>query len=576
MALRFEKRKPRGMIQVRRAKPGTQPQGVTGDHTVYEGALVFAGAAVVIFLLNSRFVNIFDEGILLTGTMRTMAGQVLHRDFNYNYGPALFYLYAALFKLFGTSILVERIAAALSDAGLVVSVYLLARKLCGRVPALAASIACILWSIGIGLSWNLLNSSFCIFMLWTAWLILPQTDKRLERRRAAFAGFLTAIIFLFRYDLGIGTAAASLVAMVIMRWLQERGESRSPRRLMRSQIGPYLAVFAITVTPAAIAYLSVAPIHDLLYDVVIYMAKYYRAGRGLPFPGFQEGAEVAVYLLPIIILLSAWIVVRWFIARRTNAHESAGRVPDWVNLLVSLIVVATLTCVKGLVRVGVGGMYGTLIACAVLGAALIQHRSALNLWLRALMMATLALFVLGAAAFDEPQLVRPNGHLQPLVINWLLTPARQPPTPAFRSWCHEDTPITRGLCFLMEEDHIRAVRYLDAHTLPSDYIYVGLDHHDRIFANDMILYFAAQRLPAVKWTEFDPYLQNRADIQREMISTLEQHKPPYIVLSSEFDTMREPNGSSVSTGVHLLDDYIATHYEEVQQYNRLTILRRRK
>ena len=93
-------------------------------------------------------------------------------------------------------------------------------------------------------------------------------------------------------------------------------------------------------------------------------------------------------------------------------------------------------------------------------------------------------------------------------------------------------------------------------------------------ANDMITYFAVQRIPAVKWTKFDPFLENRADIQQEMIGTLKQHKPPYIVLDSEFDRMREPNGSSISTGVHLLDNYIATHYENVQQYGELTILQR--
>ncbi|HXS14405.1 MAG TPA: hypothetical protein VN734_17030 [Acidobacteriaceae bacterium] len=35
------------------------------------------------------------------------------------------------------------------------------------------------------------------------------------------------------------------------------------------------------------------------------------------------------------------------------------------------------------------------------------------------------------------------------------------------------------------------------------------------------------------------------------------------------------NGSSAHTGVPLLDGYIAAHYEAVQQYGELTILRRR-
>ena len=544
---------------------------------LFESALLFVGVTAFLFLVNGRAVNVFDEGILLTGTMRTMAGEVLHRDFNYNYGPAPFYILGGLFKLFGPSVLVERLASVFSNSCLVVTMYLLVRKFCGRALAAGAAIVCMLWVIGLAMGVGLISQALCILTLWTSWLILPVTDERLQRRRAVAAGALAAITFLFRYDLGVGIVAANVVAMVIMTWLQKPRERRSPHWLVTRMIGPYLAAFLIAVSPAAIAYLSVAPIHDLLYDVVIYMAKYYRLGRALPFPRFQSGSsvgEVAVYLLPVIITLSVWIVVRWLITRRGRAiQQSAGGVPDWINLLVSLTVVAALICMKGLIRVGVGAMYGSVIACVLLGAVLFHHRTMLNIWLRGLLTATLALFVVAAVFFTEGQLFNQQ-HLRPLAINWLVTPARQPPSPAFRSWCHDDTPITKGFCFLLDEDHIQTVRYLDAHTVPGDYLYVGLDHHDRIIANDMITYFAAQRLPAVKWTEFDPFLENRGDIQQEMIAELEQHKPPYVVLDSEYDKAWEPNGSSVSTGVHLLDDYISAHYKTVEQYGELTILQR--
>jgi len=84
--------------------------------TLYESVLVFAVAGLVIFLFSSRMVGIFDEGILLTDVLCTMSGQVLHRDFYYNYGPAQLYMLAGLFKLFGPSVFVDRFAALLSNA----------------------------------------------------------------------------------------------------------------------------------------------------------------------------------------------------------------------------------------------------------------------------------------------------------------------------------------------------------------------------------------------------------------------------------------------------------------------------
>ncbi len=118
--------------------------------------LVFAAAGLVIFLFSSRMVGIFDEGILLTDVLRTMAGQVLHRDFCYNYGPAQLYLFTGWFKLFGAAVFVERLAAVFSCSWLTV---MLARKFCGRAIPLGAALVCILWSLGLGLSQSLANAA---------------------------------------------------------------------------------------------------------------------------------------------------------------------------------------------------------------------------------------------------------------------------------------------------------------------------------------------------------------------------------------------------------------------------------
>ena len=148
------------------------------------------------------------------------------------------------------------------------------------------------------------------------------------------------------------------------------------------------------------------------------------------------------------------------------------------------------------------------------------------------------------------------------------------PRAPYRSWCSEKTPITRGLCFLMDEDHIQTVEFLIQHTRPEDTLYVGLPQHDRILINDNMTYFATQRLPATKWSHFDPFLQNSVATQQSMIADLERNKPPYVVLDSQFDALHEPNGSSVHTGVHLLDNYIAQNYRWVETFGKMSVLQR--
>ena len=77
---------------------------------------------------------------MLTAAMRVAGGQIPHRDFYANYGPAQFYLLAGLFKLFGESILVERLFDLLIKALLVTTVYGIALGYCRKLVAAVVAI----------------------------------------------------------------------------------------------------------------------------------------------------------------------------------------------------------------------------------------------------------------------------------------------------------------------------------------------------------------------------------------------------------------------------------------------------
>ena len=128
--------------------------------------------------------------------------------------------------------------------------------------------------------------------------------------------------------------------------------------------------------------------------------------------------------------------------------------------------------------------------------------------------------------------------------------------------------------FLLGDDREAAVQYLLMHTTPGQRIFVGLTRHDKIIQNDVSAYFLTQRLPATKWHHFDPGLQTSEKVQLEMVGDLEKNKPLYIWLESTWNDMNEPNDSAVSSGVHILDKYIADQYQAVKSFGTITILRR--
>jgi len=111
-------------------------------------------------------------------------------------------------------------------------------------------------------------------------------------------------------------------------------------------------------------------------------------------------------------------------------------------------------------------------------------------------------------------------------------------------------------------------------TLPQDRIFVGLPHHDKIFVNDLLLYFVAQRLPATKWHHFDPGLQTSRPIQQQIIEELQRDHIRVVVLVDRWENVSEPNESSTRSGVRLLDDYIRSAYHPVVTYGAYTILNR--
>jgi hypothetical protein len=81
--------------------------------------------------------------------MRVASGQIPHRDFYANYGPAQFYILAGLFHAFGTSILVERLFDLLIKALLITAVYAIASLCCRPLIAAGTSAATFLWVFGV-------------------------------------------------------------------------------------------------------------------------------------------------------------------------------------------------------------------------------------------------------------------------------------------------------------------------------------------------------------------------------------------------------------------------------------------
>jgi hypothetical protein len=213
-------------------------------------------------------------------------------------------------------------------------------------------------------------------------------------------------------------------------------------------------------------------------------------------------------------------------------------------------------------------MYLSSVTGLVGMAALFQHRESLKRGVSLVVVAVMVLSVLLPLRLASIVVKIAAGKHQLLL-------QRRTGTDLQRRWCDTHGPLTSGVCFLPEEDRVRTMEFVMSHSKPGQTFYVGVPHHDVTYASDDLLYFGVQRMPATKWYEFNPLVQNDAVIQQEMVNELEKNRPPLVVLDAEFETTSEPNASSVSTGVRYMDEYLERQYVPVATFGVYSILQRR-
>lgn len=533
--------------------------------------LVFVISYVFLFFGMMRRPGMYDEGIVLTGAMRVAAGQIPHRDFYFIYGPAEIYILAGLFKIFGPSLLAERLFDLCIKALVVTTVFAIVASYCRKSVAVFVSVITILWLFGLN-EFGLAVMPVSVLNLISSVLILPIFAGRVSPRRMIAAGAVAGAASLFRYDTGIALLAIhACVIAIAIHLFPTAGTNRL--RLFASIFSPYLAGFGLLTIFPLLYYLSVAPLGPIMHDIIVFPSKYYHRARNLPFPGItlKSFENVGIYVPLAIATMTLYALVR---PRTRSVVPDSPEAQKRQGFLIMFGLMLVVMYLKGIVRVAPIQMYLAIVPSLLLIAVLFEYRAAFPRPARVSINCLMLLSLL-AATWSTLHVIRLESLYHLSVAQRILHFPQVATSGLQADWCRTINPVTQGFCFLPEDDRIQAIEFIRSHTRQGQTLYSGLSEHDRVFANDNLIYFATQLVPATRWSHFDPDLQNRYDIQSQMVHELEQNAPPYLVLDSEFALVQEPNESSKSSGVTLLDTYIRDKYKLAEQFDKLSIWQRR-
>ena len=491
-------------------------------------------------LITLRFPLLFyDEGVIFVGAERILHGDIPYKDFWTNYPPGSFWLLAAIFKLFGNSILVARIVGILLRGLLTGTTYLVATKVMGRGKAFLLTCVIVVWMFGrIYHNYPLIPALFCIQV---GVLFFNRYLKVNRLRLLLGVGLWGGVVVLFRNDLGF--AFFSIISLWIL--LQNRAPSfQTPLQELLYFHGGFLLSLTL---PFAYLLFSGVNIRDIAKDLIIFPFTVLPKVGSLPMQE-MDPQDIAPLCLTLFCLALGF---SFLISRLRLRNQWSNR----EHVVVVLFSLGVLSFFPVKVRMDFHHLFGPF-TFSLLVAGFVLER-----WIESPKISTP---FLKKALFLIPTVVL-------LVFFWFAPTLRLILRYTHAQGSHP-LPRAKGLSYsLSDRVQVNAIRYIQSHVSPVDRIYVGLTRHRKVDVNDVLFYFLAERMPATKYHQLCPGIVNLDEIQQDMVRDLERYKVPYIVLwkldEAPFQYGWQREGSS------RLDDFIRTRYQLATSFGPYFILK---
>lgn len=505
---------------------------------------------ISLFYLFSRFnygLNLYDDGILIYGGLRVFEGSIPYRDFWFVYPPGNLYVVAGLFKIFGPSILIERIFNSIVSFLIIIFTYLLTRKIVSKEFIFVFTI--IIATFWVGLNQYYANMNLAILFSLICSFYYVDYIKNNQNSYLVLTGIFTGLSALFRLDVGIYIFLSVTLTLITFEGFTHLKLDLILKENLVNVFKKWLIFLGgtlIILLPPIIYFLYFVPINELISLFVVFPAKIYPAYRNLPFPSLELDTFFPFYLaITTFIMTSIWVVynrkknikseiwiIAFFIILGSTFMDIAGVRTDYVHLYSAMIIVIILI--------------SFLFSKIDFNFKKSKSKSAVNIFVIYL----LVMISMQFAFFSTSIIYSDNG--------WV--PLKD----------------QRGSGIYIESsqaDIIPTLNYIQNNIPLNDKIFVGSSHHDQITINNVILYFLAGHPSSTKYHELHPGIVTTLPVQNEIINEL-KNNVKYIILWNGMDYYREPNKSNETSSVTALDDFIKSNYKVIKIIGNYTIYKK--
>ncbi|MEW6127393.1 MAG: hypothetical protein AB1757_10165 [Acidobacteriota bacterium] len=176
--------------------------------------LLLALLTVAIFseLYNRENSLSYSIGYNLYGAERVLDGEIPYRDFHTLYPPAIVYLNAAIFKLFGITLLNALFTVMLFKVGTTLVIYLCARRMLPISWSLVVAAFSLIWLRPNGPFKAVPMHYGALFLALALFFLL---SKRLNGSLILSAGIALGVLTLFKHNIGAYAVLATLASFLV-------------------------------------------------------------------------------------------------------------------------------------------------------------------------------------------------------------------------------------------------------------------------------------------------------------------------------------------------------------------------
>ncbi len=524
--------------------------------------------------------NVYDLGIAAYGGFRVLDGFIPYTEMHIIYGSAQYYMRALLFDLLGTSIETMKLEQLIAAIFAAVAIYWALRGCTGRAVAVVLSF--IIPTLFLG-------ALPVVFPALVGMFVAVGCMTRYSRRPSS--GWLVAlgssigVVGAFRWDFGFYCIVVFVIALASLPSIRRLA---TPPGEVSDSVQVHVRHFLLLLASAVLATLPFYAPTLLTDPLAIYrsigLALDTHGYRSLPWPDVPSLVDLAY----------GEVTVSQYLDLLSNSFPAYS-----FFFICPLNVIAALLSLRrgSQVRPSMPLLVHTQVT-TLLGASLIVYASARADLGHTLPATAFTLFSLplvlwfGSRSIGRPISEIGEASLRALILRWgvlvlvllILTPtflmgirrveSRSAPPPQEALYT---APTLAGLYPPprngppVPREYNALVDYIKENTAPDEFIFSGNFRHDKLFVNDVLIYFASERHAGTRDYQMDPGSTTRRDVQQQIISDLERNDVRMVVLRNA-PPPTEPNKSAESSGVTDLDDYIKDNYVVQEQFGQYSVL----